>query len=117
AAAGELTARSLFFAGVPMRFPQLRFAFQEGGGGWASNLLSDLLGHWEKRNRDAIGQYDPAALDRAQLDALFAQHAEGRMRERAERLGDGLSMLSEPIMDADVVDEFAESLVAGPEDI
>jgi predicted TIM-barrel fold metal-dependent hydrolase len=117
AAAGELTARSLFFAGVPMRFPQLRFAFLEGGVGWAGNLLSDLLGHWEKRNRDAIGQYDPAALDRAQLDALFAQHAEGRMRDRADRLGDGLSMLSESIVGADVVDEFAESLVASPDDI
>src|SRR5436190_23298698 len=117
AAAGELTARSLFFAGVPMQFPQLRFAFLEGGVGWACNLLSDLLGHWEKRNRDAIGQYDPAALDRAQLGALFAQHAEGRMRDRADRLADALSMLSEPIVDGDVVDEFAESLVAGPDDI
>src|SRR5207248_2777926 len=64
AAAGELTARSLFFGGVPMRFAQLRFAFLEGGAGWACSLLGDLLGHWEKRNRDAIGQYDPAALDR-----------------------------------------------------
>ncbi len=65
AAAGELTARSLFFGGVPMRFPELRFAFLEGGAAWACNLLSDILGHWEKRNRDAITQYDPAALDRA----------------------------------------------------
>jgi predicted TIM-barrel fold metal-dependent hydrolase len=117
AAAGELTARSLFFGGVPMRFPQLRFAFLEGGAAWACNLLSDVLGHWEKRNRDAIGQYDPAALDRAQLDALFARHAEGRMRERIDRLSDGLSMLSEPIVGDDVIDEFAESQVAGPEDI
>jgi predicted TIM-barrel fold metal-dependent hydrolase len=117
AAAGELTARSLFFGGVPMRFPQLRFAFLEGGVAWACSLLSDLLGHWEKRNRDAIGQYDPAALDRAQLDALFAQHAEGRMRERIDRLADGLNMLSEPIVGDDVIDEFAESQIAGPDDI
>ena len=117
AAAGELTARSLFFAGVPLRFPQLRFAFLEGGAGWACNLLNDLLGHWEKRNRDAIGQYDPAALDRGRLDALFAQHAEGRMRDRADRLAEGLSMLSEPIVGDDVVDEFAESLVTSPDDI
>jgi len=117
AAAGELTARSLFFGGVPMRFPQLRFAFLEGGAAWACNLLSDLLGHWDKRNRDAIAQYDPAALDRRLLDALFAQHAEGRMRERAERLGDGLGLLSEPIGGGDVVDEFAESRVVSPDDI
>ena len=106
AAAGELTARSLFFGGVPMRFPQLRFAFLEGGAGWACNLLSDLLGHWEKRNRDAIGTYDPAALDRDQLDALFAQYAEGRTAERVDRLADGVNMLSEPIVGDDTVDEF-----------
>ena len=117
AAAGELTARSLFFGGVPMRFPRLRFAFLEGGAAWACNLLSDLLGHWEKRNRDAIGQYDPAALDRAQLDALFAEHAEGRVRDRIGRLGDGLAMLSEPIAGDDVIDEFAESRVNGVDDI
>ena len=117
AAAGELTARSLFFGGVPMRFPQLRFAFLEGGAAWACNLLSDILGHWEKRNRDAIGAYDPAALDRGQLDSLFARHAEGRMRERVDRLADGLNMLSEPITGDDVVDEFAESQIGGPDDI
>ena len=100
-----------------MRFPQLRFAFLEGGAAWACSLLGDLLGHWEKRNRDAIGQYDPAALDRGQLDALFAQHAEGRVRERVDRLADGLNMLSEPIVGDDVLDEFAESQIGGPDDI
>ena len=117
AAAGELTARSLFFGGVPMRFPELRFAFLEGGAAWAVTLLGDILGHWEKRNRDAITQYDPAALDRARLDVLFARHAEGRVRDRVDRLGDGLGMLSEPIAGDDVVDEFAESRIGGPDDI
>jgi predicted TIM-barrel fold metal-dependent hydrolase len=117
AAAGELTARSLFFGGVPMRFPALRFAFLEGGAGWACNLLSDTLGHWEKRNADAIRRYDPAALDREALGSWFAQYAEGRVRARADRLDEGLCMLSEPITGDDVVDEFAESLVRGPDDI
>jgi predicted TIM-barrel fold metal-dependent hydrolase len=117
AAAGELTARSLFFGGVPLRFPQLRFAFLEGGAGWACNLMSDVLGHWEKRNRDAIRVYDPEALDRAQLGELFAEYAEGRIAERVNRLAEGISMLSEPIVGDDVVDEFAESQVAGPGDI
>jgi predicted TIM-barrel fold metal-dependent hydrolase len=117
AAAGELTARSLFFGGVPMRFPELRFAFLEGGAAWAVTLLGDILGHWEKRNRDAIMQYDPAALDRARLEQLFARHAEGRVRDRADRLVDGLGMLSEPIVGGDVVDEFAESRIGGPDDI
>jgi predicted TIM-barrel fold metal-dependent hydrolase len=117
AAAGELTARSLFFGGVPMRFPELRFAFLEGGAAWACNLLSDLLGHFDKRSRDAIGLYDPAALDREHLAALFAEHAEGRVRDRVDRLPEGLGMLSEPVGGIDVVDEFAESLVTDPHDI
>jgi hypothetical protein len=117
AAAGELTARSLFFGGVPMRFPQLRFAFLEGGAAWAASLYSDILGHWEKRNRDAVGRYDPAALDRDQLASLFAEHAQGQMRDRLARLDEGVAMLSEPIVGDDTVDEFAESLVGTADDI
>jgi hypothetical protein len=39
------------------------------------------------------------------------------VRERVDRLGDGLNMLSEPFVGDDVFDEFAESLVVGPDDI
>ncbi len=117
AAAGELTARSLFFGGVPMRFPQLRFAFLEGGAAWACSLVNDVLGHWEKRNRDAITQYDPSALDRGRLAELFGAYADGRIRERLDRLAGSLGMLSEPIIGDDPVDEFAESLVASADQI
>ena len=117
AAAGELTARSLFFGGVPMKYPQLRFAFLEGGTAWACNLYSDIIGHWEKRNIGAIGQYDPAELDRDRLAALFGDYAEGRVRDRIDRLPTGLNMLCEPIVGDDVVDEFAESLVTSTDDI
>jgi hypothetical protein len=51
------------------------------------------------------------------LRTLFSRYAEGRMRERVDRLDDGLHMLSEPITNDDAVDEFAESLVTGPDDI
>jgi predicted TIM-barrel fold metal-dependent hydrolase len=117
AAAGELCARSLFFGGVPLRYPQLRFAFLEGGAAWASNLYSDVLAHWEKRNVGAIAQYDPAALDRELLGSLFEHHAEPSVRERLDRLDDGLHMLSEPIIGGDLVDEFAESRVQSADDI
>jgi hypothetical protein len=39
------------------------------------------------------------------------------MRERVDRLADGLNMLSEPITGDDVVDEFAESRIGGTDDI
>src|SRR5690606_27696145 len=117
AAAGEAAARSLFFGGVPRRFPQLRFGFQEGGVAWGCNLYSDILGHWQKRNRDAIRHYDPAELDLPQLRALFREHATDAMLDRADRLAYGLNMLSEPLDDASFVDEFAESLVEDAADI
>lgn len=117
AAAGEAAARSLFFGGVPRRFPQLRFGFQEGGVAWGCNLYSDVLGHWEKRNRDAIGHYDPAALDLEQLRSLFRAYGTQAMLDRADRFTYGLNMLSEPLDDPALVDEFAASLVTGPDDI
>ena len=117
AVAGEAAARSLIFGGVPLRFPNLRFAFQEGGVAWACNLYSDLLGHWAKRNRDNIGHYDPAALDMVQLTELFDQFASGRIMERRDRMRYGLNMLSEPETDPAVIDEFACTLIERPDDL
>src|SRR4029079_12698189 len=37
-------ARGLFMGGVTQRFPTLKFAFLEGGVGWACNLHADLIG-------------------------------------------------------------------------
>ena len=96
AIAGELTALSLFMGGVPQRFPTLRFAFQEGGVAWAAALLANLVGHWEKRNRDAMEHYNPAHLDRAQVAELFEEYGSKRYRERLDQLDDGLRMLSLP---------------------
>ena len=117
AAACEAGARSLFFGGVPVRFPELRFAFLEGGVAWAAALFADVLGHWRKRNGRAVLDYDPDALDRSALGRLIAEHASGPIAERRDRFEYGLTMLSEPIADRTVVDEFAESGVAGEADI
>ncbi len=51
AIAGEMLALSLFMGGVPQRFPQLRFAFQEGGVAWAAALLCEP--------RRALGEAQP----------------------------------------------------------
>ena len=40
---------------------------------WACALFSSLVGHWEKRNRDAIVELDPDRLD---VDALLAYFTE-----------------------------------------
>lgn len=117
AAADEATCRSLVFGGVPMRFPNLRFAFQEGGVAWASALLAGILGHYQKRRRDAIDHYDPARLDMAQLRSLFEAHATGGIASRLDRLAESLIMLSDPDELPHDVDMFGESLLTSEEQI
>jgi hypothetical protein len=117
AAAGEASARALFFGGVPRRFPNLKFAFQEGGVGWGCNLLSDILSHYAKRNGEAIRRYDPARFDDAEFAQLFDEYADGRIRELRDRMPYGLHFWSEAEDDPTVIDEFADSAVTGPQDV
>ena len=117
AAGNEAIARSLFFGGVPRRFPELRFAFLEGGVAWGCTLYADLLGHFAKRNRDAIAHYDPAALDRAQLISLIERDAPAAFRERLGRLDEALGFLSDPNEDRAALDEFAPSGITCAQDV
>jgi hypothetical protein len=48
--------------------------FLEGGVGWACALYSDLIGHWKKRNRDALEEVNPANLNRPLLAQLMRQY-------------------------------------------
>ena len=117
ALAGEATCRSLFLAGVPWRFPRLRFAFLEGGVGWARDLYAGLIGHWEKRGREHIAHYDPAALDRPRLGELFDRYAPELFRRHRAGLDESLQVLSDPTEDRARIDEFASCGIARPEDI
>jgi hypothetical protein len=117
AAAGEATCRSLLLGGVPMRFPSLRFAFLEGGVGWAASLYADFLGHFGKRSREAIAHYDPARLDRALLGRLVAEYGPPLLAQRVGRLDEALLMLSDPDEDRATLDEFAASGIERPEDV
>jgi predicted TIM-barrel fold metal-dependent hydrolase len=77
----HLFARSLFLGGVSERFPELNFAFLEGGVGWACNLYSDLIGHWEKRNRAYMAErLRPTNIDRVELRRLFERYTAGNPR-------------------------------------
>jgi predicted TIM-barrel fold metal-dependent hydrolase len=117
AAGGEAGARSLFFGGVPRRHPGMRFAFLEGGVAWAAALFADVLGHWHKRNAEAVLNYDPDELDRDELGRLIEEFATGPIRERSARFAYGLNMLSEPIADRSVIDEFASCGIRGEDDV
>ena len=117
AAGTEAVLRSLFFGGVMSRFPELRFAFLEGGVAWGCNLLSDICGHFEKRNKDDIRHYDPANLDRELLASLLAEHGDPMFTDRADRLDETLGFLSDPNEELDSLDEWKLSGITSKADI
>lgn len=75
-ASNEGICKGLFMGGVTMRFPELRFAFLEGGVGWAVSLINDLYEHWKKRSADRISELDPEALDIKKLKELVETYGE-----------------------------------------
>ena len=74
ASAGHAVAKAIFFGGVTRRFPDMNFAFLEGGVGWGCMLFGDLIEHWEKRNAKALEHTDPRTLDRALLMELTEKY-------------------------------------------
>ena len=104
--------KALFMGGVTRRFSDLAFAFLEGGVAWAVSLYSDLLGHWEKRNRAAMDHLDPAAIDRDVFADLFARYG-GAWVESAAR-GGAMSRAPE---DPATLDEWAACEITRAEDL
>jgi predicted TIM-barrel fold metal-dependent hydrolase len=116
--AGEAVCKALFLGGVTRRFPGLRFAFLEGGVGWACMLYSDLIGHWKKRNPAALADIDPANLDREALIKLFHQYGTKGAAEQAERLRQEAPEPSPRTGDPDAsLDDFAACGIEHPQDI
>src|SRR5205807_2246456 len=72
--AGHAAAKGIFLGGVTRRFPELRFAFLEGGVGWGAQLFGDLIEHWERRNARALENMRPEKLDRAKLMGLVEKY-------------------------------------------
>jgi len=116
AAPSETLCRSLFMGGVTRRFPELRIALLEGGASFGCRLLNDLVGHWEKRNPEAIENYNPAHFDRALFSELLSTH-----RGNFKELGDGPDIqelaFGTPAGDAKADDEFAPCEITCAEDI
>src|SRR3977135_3074322 len=74
AAAGHAVAKAVFLGGVTRRFPELRFAFLEGGVGWGCQLFGDLIEHWERRGVQALERMKPEKLDRKLLMSMVEKH-------------------------------------------
>src|SRR5262249_40366386 len=79
----------------PKRFPEVKFAFLEGGMAWARSLYSELIGHFEKRNGEAVRSFDPSIIDRAALRDYAVKWAgkggEGREDQIVDAMVNGLS--------------------------
>jgi predicted TIM-barrel fold metal-dependent hydrolase len=113
-AAGEAVCKALFIGGVTRRFPKLRFAFLEGGVGWACSLYSDLIGHWKKRNPEALEEVNPANLDRALLVELAQRYGSKALGDKLEQLEAGLGVLTDKPAQ---LDDFAACGIKKPQDI
>jgi predicted TIM-barrel fold metal-dependent hydrolase len=116
ASAGHAVCKALFFGGVTRRFPELNFAFLEGGVGWACMLYADLIGHWEKRNRQAIESTNPAKLDRGALLELAQQYGQDAVVTALSR-GDGVDADSTLTGGVEDLDDYFRCRIERKEDI
>jgi predicted TIM-barrel fold metal-dependent hydrolase len=116
--AADFFCRSIFMDGVTRRFPDLNFAFLEGGVGWAVQLYNDLFEHWEKRNIDFMrSNLDPGKLDTELIRAMAAKYGDGILtgdaligESKTNRMG---GILKEEIE----LDEFRRCKIDKKEDI
>lgn len=120
----EAFAKALFFGGVTKRFPGLRVAFLEGGADWGANVLTHLIDRWEKRNRVAVQNYNPANADLELLESLFQRYGQdfikGRKLDKNTLLLDSLGVSAFPHSrdpNDDEIDDFALAGIESPEDI
>ena len=102
AEAGQAFAKALFFGGVTRRFPDLNFAFLEGGVGWGASLVCDLKERWGKRNAGAVQQFNPENIDLELILELFDQYGGEVLKGKLQP--DGLSRAP---VEPQGVDDFA----------
>jgi predicted TIM-barrel fold metal-dependent hydrolase len=117
AASAEAACKSLFFGGVTRRFPQLRFAFLEGGVGWACSLFGDLVGHWEKHNVKFLQHFDPANLDEPLMYELFAQYGGEALAQKLHNRDERSHLLWGAHEDPADLDEWVHCHIERKEDI
>jgi len=121
--ASHALAKSLFFGGVTRRFPDLRVGLLEGGAAWGANLYADLVGHWEKRNGQAIQNYNPANVDQELLVKLFERY--GSKLTKGQPLQDGGNLIGGALgrannlrdQDPNALDDFIAAGIEKVEDI
>ena len=114
ASASEAVCKGLFMGGVTRRFPSLNFTFLECGVGWGCSLYADLIGHWERRNLEAMENYNPANLNMEMFLELGRKYG-GKLVEG--KLKDAVFPLFETREDPAMLDEFAPCGIKDKRDI
>jgi predicted TIM-barrel fold metal-dependent hydrolase len=124
ASAAHSFARALYLGGVVARFPSLKFAFLEGGVGWARSLCADLVGHWEKRSRNPmLENLRPTNIDLTELSALIRQYGGPEMTARVDELIESIDMAFpgatlDELTDRELeLDDFAAAVVSSKQDV
>jgi predicted TIM-barrel fold metal-dependent hydrolase len=115
-AGAEVFCRSLLIGGVFHRFPHLRVAALEGGVGWAASLYAQILGHWEKRNGEAISQYDPSRLDHRRVHDLAEAYATPELLARLDDVVDDITGARRTVQPAQR-DDFEACPFDSPEEL
>ena len=97
ASGAEAMARSLFFGGVPTRFPDLRFAFHEGGVAWAAHALRrHPLALREAQPRRDRALRPARARPRARSTSSSREYGPAPFRDRLDRLDETLALPQRP---------------------
>jgi predicted TIM-barrel fold metal-dependent hydrolase len=126
AGSGHVFTKALILGGVLARFPQLRFAMLEGGVGWACNLLTDMIGHWEKRHTQAmLDNVRPTNVDTTLLADLFKRYGGEQYTAKLDELLASPSSINpytslEDLTNresADLFDDFAAAGITSADDL
>ncbi|MGH7090646.1 MAG: hypothetical protein ACREFQ_17260, partial [Stellaceae bacterium] len=116
AAAGHAVAKALFLGGVTRRFPDMNFAFLEGGVGWACQLFCDLIEHWERRGAAGLAYMDPKKLDRPLLRRYVEEYGYADIAAELDRR-DGWPARAEDELTGGVpLDDYVHCQIARKED-
>ena len=116
AAAGHAVAKAIFLGGVTRRFPELRFAFLEGGVAWGCQLFGDLIEHWERRGAQGLEKMKPEKLDRGLLLSLVEKHGYGDIAAVLKRQDGWPDTNSHLTGGLDDLDDFGRCKISRKED-
>ncbi len=111
-------AKGMIMSGVTKRFPKLSVGFLECGVAWACSLYSDLVGHYVKRNKEAMDELNPDSYDRPALQDFIRRYGPESFQKHVGDMFDvkyGFSFVNR-VPDEDV-DEWKDSGITKPEDI